>query len=184
MCFLHEMQWLILVFFQEDSAPASTALSHCSLNRWSQPREGLHSAFNERQKTGSTCHSLIFLLPLSLFSKSWAHDDLLKKGVVLLDVPMAEQVGTPEQNAIYAVSWLFFFFFFLKPWCHTEGDYERGRKNPFSALWGKRPFLVQCQMDELTPKTHFVVNDVDMFNGVDVVYSHYTPFKWNPWAIL
>lgn len=36
---------------------------------------------------------------------------------------------------------------------------------------------MQCQMDELTPKTHFVVNDVDMFNGVDVVYSHYTPFK-------
>lgn len=39
-----------------------------------------------------------------------------------------EKVGTPEQDIINAVSWLFV----LKPWCHIEGDCERGRKIPFS----------------------------------------------------
>lgn len=89
---------------------------------------------------------------------------------------MAEKVGTAEQNIINAVSWLLF----LKPWCHVEGDYERGRKIPFAQAFSsvrKESLLVQCQMDELTPKTHSVVNNADIFNGVNVVYSHYIPFQ-------
>lgn len=64
---------------------------------------------------------------------------------------------------------------------------EEGEKFLFLrslVLLGKRPFLVQCQMDELTPKTHSVVNNADLFNGVNVVYSQSSPFKGNPWDIL
>lgn len=35
---------------------------------------------------------------------------------------------------------------------------------------------MQCQMDEVTPKIHSVVNNADLVNGVNV-YLHYTPFK-------
>lgn len=72
------------------------------------------------------------------------------------------------------------FFFSLNLGVILKEIMKEGEKSLFLrplALLGKRPFLVQCQMDELTPKTHSVVNNADIFNGVNVVCSHYTPFK-------
>lgn len=66
-------------------------------------------------------------------------------------------------------------FFFLNLGVILKEIMKEGGKSLFLrplAFLGKRPFLVQCQMDELTPETHSVVNNADTVNRVNVVYSH------------
>lgn len=65
---------------------------------------------------------------------------------------MAEQVGTPEQNAINAVSWLFFFFFFSNLDVILKEIMKEGEKTLFQLCEERGPFWCSAKWMNLPPK--------------------------------